>query len=266
MSLALTIIIYLAIGLVAGISSGLFGIGGGIIFVPALTAVFYSLQIPSDHIMHLSTGSSLAAMALTTLIASIAHHRLGHMNGRLVLKIMPGTIVGAMTGVLLSDQLATETLRWLFTGFLVVIALSFLVGKRPRWAHHTLPSGSVLLFVAWIIGIFAGLLGIGGGLLLMPFLLFFNVPFKEATATTVASTFPTVTFGAMTAMLVGFGNLDSPSYSVGYLYFPAIITMGMAAFFGAPIGAYLNHKLPAPLLKRGFALLLLLVAWKMLPF
>ena len=132
------------IGFLASLISGLFGIGGGIIFVPTLTAVFYMLDFSPAHIMHLSIGTSLAAMVLTTGFASLTHFKLGSIDKSLVLKIIPGMIIGVIAGGHFAEQLTTDVLRGSFALFLVLISLNYLLGTSNNLIKRPLPNTKIV--------------------------------------------------------------------------------------------------------------------------
>ncbi len=79
----LSIVIYAAIGIVAGIIGGLLGIGGGAIIVPSLVATFSYFGFPQIYVMHLAIGTSLAAMVINAFAAARAHHKKKEFSGML---------------------------------------------------------------------------------------------------------------------------------------------------------------------------------------
>lgn len=266
MNIVMLYFFYCILGLVAGLCSGLFGIGGGVIIVPILSFIFVHFYGSQEWIMPLATGTSLAAMSMITLISSVTHYKLGQLNQSVVFKMMPGMILGVMTGVLISDYLSTSYMQIIFSIFLVCMALNLWFKKAKKMSLELailLPSNVRLYLVTYFIGTLAGVLGIGGGLLLMPFLLFLRMPFSQAAATTVACVFPAMLVGAITAGMVGSNAVGLPMYATGFVYWPAVICIGLTAILGAPLGAYLSHRLPVIILKRLFAIILLFMAWQM---
>lgn len=267
MTIFMLYFLYCILGFIAGLCSGLFGIGGGVIIVPALSFIFVQFYGAQEWVMQLATGTSLAIISIITLISSVSHYKLGQLNQSLVFKMTPGMILGVITGVLLADSLPTYFLQIAFSVFLVCMALSLLFKKAkdiPLELVILLPSNMRLLLATYFIGIVAGVLGIGGGVLLMPFLLFLHIPFAQASATTVACVFPAMLVGAIIAAGVGFDTAGLPLYSSGFIYWPAVVCIGTIAALSAPLGAYLTHRLPIIVLKRVFAILLLFIAWSML--
>src|SRR5579872_4333101 len=104
--------IYLIIGALAGFIAGLLGIGGGVIVVPALVAAFlHFAMVPSSYVMQMAIGTSLAAMIVTLLSALFAHARRNAVRWDLVWLTLPGSIIGALVGVLIAHRLSSAHLR-----------------------------------------------------------------------------------------------------------------------------------------------------------
>ena len=110
-------LLFIVIGLCAGILSGLFGIGGGIVIVPAL--LFFAKMPP-----HMATGTSLGALLLPVgLLGALTYWRAGNMDWRASMLIASGLFFGALGGALLAHQLPAATLRKVFAVFLVLVAV-----------------------------------------------------------------------------------------------------------------------------------------------
>lgn len=103
-----------------------------------------------------------------------------------------------------------------------------------------------------------------GGSLVVPFLTWCNVKIQHAIGTSAAIGLPIALAGSLGYMLSGWGAQGLPAYSVGYVYMPAVLLISLMSVFTAPLGAKLAHRLPVVMLKRIFAVILLLLAAKML--
>src|SRR5262245_51551685 len=104
------------IGLVGGLTSGLFGVGGGIVMVPAM---FYLLKTD----IKTAVGTSLVVIIPTALTGAFKHHHLGHINWSVAASLVPLAIVGGFVGAWLTGPLHAETLKRLFGGLLVCAGL-----------------------------------------------------------------------------------------------------------------------------------------------
>lgn len=256
-------LVYLSLGAVAGILAGLMGIGGGLVIVPMLVFCFMGLGIPHEHIMHIALGTSLASIIFTSISSFMAHHRRGAVHWDIVRRIVPGIIVGTLFGAYIASLLTTNLLKGFFGIFLFYVALQFLLDKKPKPTRE-LP-GMVGMFSAGNgIGIVSSLMGIGGGTLSVPFMIWCNIPIHNAIGTSAAIGFPIAVAGTVGYILTGQGATDLPSASFGYVYFPALIGIVCASMLTAPLGARLAHWLPVSKLKRIFAVLLMVVGTKMI--
>jgi uncharacterized membrane protein YfcA len=257
-----TIGVYLVLGAFAGTIAGLLGVGGGLIIVPVLVYVF-SLQHFSPAVMvHLAVGTSLATIVFTSLSAVRAHHKRGAVHWDVVWKITPGIVVGALLGSVLAKWMPAASLRHFFAIFEWLVAAQLLVGFRPK-PGRTLPQFPGMLGVGGLIGCISSLVGIGGGTLTVPFLAWCNLRIQEAVATSSACALPIAIAGTAGFIVTGWAQAQLPATSLGFVYLPAWLGIVLASVLFAPVGAWLAHRLPAHLLRRFFAIFLLVLGFYM---
>ena len=261
--MATTIAVYLFLGLGAGILSGLLGIGGGLVIVPMLVASLTWQKIPNELIMHLALGTSMATIIFTSVSSFIAHHRRGAVHWKIVKQVTPGILMGTFLGSCIAARLSGPLLKGLFVIFLFYVAAQMLTNKKPKPSRQ-IPGNVGMFGVGNIIGGVSSLVGIGGGTLSVPFMMWCNIPVHEAIGTSAAIGFPIAIAGTLGYIFNGIHTADLPTYSLGYIYLPALAGIVSASVLTAPLGVKLAHSLPVPKLKRVFAILLLLVATKML--
>jgi uncharacterized membrane protein YfcA len=115
-----------------------------------------------------------------------------------------------------------------------------------------------------VIGTLSALLGIGGGTLTTPLLLWHGVDIRHAVGTSASVGLPIAVAGAMGFAWSGWGVNVGRAWATGFIYWPAVAGLLLTSVPMAPLGARLAHALPRVILQRGFALLLLLVGLKML--
>jgi uncharacterized membrane protein YfcA len=249
-----TLLYYLALGAFAGTLAGLFGVGGGLVIVPVLVAIFRAHQLPPEVIVHLAIGTSLATIAITSLSSVYAHHRHGAVLWPVFTRLTPGIIVGALLGAVIADSLSGFALKRVFGVFELLVAAQLAFGRTPA-AHRTLP-GPVGSGVAGVmIGTVSAVMGIGGGTLTVPFLAWCNVHLRNAVATAAACGLPIAVAGAAGFMVTGWHATAVP-YASGYVYWPAFGGIVLASVVFAPVGARLTHRLPVATLRRFFAVFL----------
>lgn len=259
------LVCYLLIGFCAGIMSGLLGLGGGIIIVPALMACFALQHFPAEHMMQVATATSLAAISVTTLMSAWKHYQRGSIRWQLLYKLIPGMVLGALCGVGLAKYISADILRSMFAFFAFLLALKFLFRSQfVTSAEKDLTSPWLYVF-AFGIGVLAGMLGLGGGVLLVPFLLWLGLSMPQASGTSVVCALPTACLGGITAVIVGWKLPDLPPYSLGFVQWQSALLVGSASLLGAPIGVKMVYRLPEPIVKRIFGGLLLVITWRMLP-
>ncbi len=255
----LSLLVFLACGAIAGLFAGLLGIGGGVIIIPILTLVFPFLGIPAPLIHHLALGTSLANIMITSFASARMHNKHGAVRWEIVKGITPGIIVGTFLGGLIASHLSSFFLKALFAVFLYCVAAEMLIAKAPQ-GNRRIPGIWGLNMVGSIIGMLSGFVGIGGGVMSVPFMTFCSIPMRTAVATSAAIGFPIAISGTLGYIVGGFDVVGLPSGTLGYVHLWALLGMGLAGFLTAPLGAKLTHTLPIPLLKRFFAIFLLIMA------
>lgn len=257
------IFIYLFAGTIAGILSGLFGVGGGLIIVPILSLVFTGLAFPQEHIMHMALGTSLATIIFTAISSARAHHNNANVDWSVVGRIAAGIVCGTLLGSILAASLQTAWLKAIFAVFVFVVATQLILNISPN-PKRGLPGLLGMGLAGTIIGTISSLVGIGGGSLSVPFLIYCNIPVKKAIGTSAATGLPIALSGTLGFVLNGWNTPQLPAYSLGYVFLPAMTGIALASALTAPLGAKLAQRLPAITLKRAFAILLYLIGFKML--
>jgi hypothetical protein len=130
-------------------------------------------------------------------------------------------------------------------------------------AQRQLPGRGGLLGAGVVVGWISSLFGIGGGSLTVPFLSWCNIVMQRAVACSAACGLPIAVFGSLTYMWRGYGADALPQWSTGFVYWPAFLGVVLTSSLFAKVGASFAHRLSAPLLRRIFALFLLLIGGKL---
>lgn len=261
--MTLIILLYLLLGGTAGFFAGLFGIGAGLLMVPALHEMFIAQGWSSDIALRQALGTSMAAIVFNSLASLRAHHRHGAVLWPTVLRITPGILVGTLAGTQLAHIMPTQGLALFFISFLLIVAAQMAFDLRPA-PRRSLPGGVVLTAVGTGIGVVMSLIAGGGGAMAVPYLIWCNIEIKKAIGTAAAIGFPIAVSGTLGYVIAGRNVHDLPDWSIGYVYLPAMLATVATSSFTAPLGANLAHRLPTRTLKRAFAGLLLLVAARMI--
>jgi len=256
-------LILLTMGGLAGVLAGLLGIGGGIVIVPVLAMVFGHQGVDPSVVMHVSIGTSLATIVITSLSSIRAHQRHNAIEWPVFRLITPGVLLGGMLGALIATLLAGETLRIAFAVFMLLVATQMALGGAAP-AHRTLPGIPGLITAGGLIGTVSSLMGVGGGSMSVPFLTWCNVPVRRAIATSAAIGLPIALSGSASYVVSGWQAAHLPPWSVGFINLPAFIGIVVASTLSAPFGAALAHRIPPLLLKRLFAVFLLVLGVRLL--
>lgn len=254
---------FLILGIFTGLFAGLFGIGGGGIMVPVLTLIFIKLAFPSEHIVHMALATSMAAIVPTAIASLRAHHRRGAVLWRVVINITPGLLLGTFVGTFFASYLSAKPLAIFFSCFMVLVAWQMLANRKPKPSRN-LPSAVVLNAVGTGIGSVSALVAIGGGSMTVPFLVWANVTLPVAIGTSAAVSLPIALAGSFGYVINGWTLANLPQYTLGFIFWPAVLAMASSSFFTAPLGARLAHSLPIPLLKKLFAGLQIILSLQML--
>jgi len=257
------LLIYLGLGSVVGILAGLLGVGGGLIIVPMVVFTLTWQGAPSQFLMHLALGTSLASIIFTSVSSFWAHHKRGAVHWEVVRRIVPGILVGTFLGSCLASRLSTNLLKGVFVVFLYYMAFQMLADLKPK-PTLGLPGPLGMFGVGNGIGAVSSLVGIGGGSLSVPFMVWCNLTVHDAIGTSAAIGFPIAIAGTVGYIVNGLNVSGLPAYCLGYVYLPALAGIVAASVFTAPLGVRLAHSLPVGKLKRVFALLLFVMGTKML--
>ena len=264
MSLSIFMLVaYLGLGAVAGIIGGLLGLGGGIVIVPALLLIFIHQDFPPGSLMHLAVTTSLATIIFTSMSSAYAHHRRQAVDWKIVKFLVPGIVMGAVIGAVIADHLDSDRLRVFFGIFELLVAFQVWSGLKPE-ASRQLPRYQGMLLAGNGIGMFSTILGIGGGTLTVPFLLWCNVNIRIAVATSAACGLPIALAGCITMIIAGWNQPGLPEFTLGYVFWPAALGIIITSILTAPVGAKFAHRLPVQTLKRIFAFVLAAIGIRML--
>lgn len=186
-------ITFVIIGLIAGLLSGLFGVGGGTVIVPLLV-----LLLPFDQ--RLAAGTSLAAIVPTASVGVISYAASGSVAWIPAIVLAGGAVIGAQVGTRLLPRISQTILRWGFVGFLLLVIVSLFLVVPSRNAVFELGwiNGIGLALVGVCTGVIAGLIGVGGGVIIVPVLmLVFGTSDLEAKGTSLMMMIPTAISGTI---------------------------------------------------------------------
>lgn len=253
-----------ALGLATGFLAGLLGIGGGMLMVPFVTYLLGQQQVAPDLAVKMAIATSMATILFTSISSVRAHHQRGAVRWDLVLRLAPGIVLGGIVASLGVFALLKGSFLAIFFGvFVSFSALQMFLDRKPAPTRQ-MPGTGGQVAAGSAIGFLSGLVGAGGGFISVPFMVWCNVPIRNAVATSAALGFPIALSNVLGYVVGGQSVPGLPPASWGYVWLPALAVIASCSVLTAPLGARSAHGLPVHLLKRVFALLLLSLAGYML--
>ena len=253
---------YVFTGALVGFLAGLLGIGGGMTLVPILAALFTAQALTADYNVHLALATAMASAAFTSSVSVREHHKHGAVDWSVVKRMVPGMMTGSLLSTFASGWLTQRTLAMAFGLIVYVAATQMLLGKKPA-AARALPGAAPVFAIGLFIGVLSGLVSAGGTFLLMPVLLYCGITMHTAIGTGAAIGIPVTVIGTLGYMAAGWRVSDLPDFHLGFVYLPALIALVAGSVFTAPLGARMAHRMPVVTLKRIFAVLMYVLATKM---
>lgn len=253
-----------ATGALAGLVAGLFGIGGGVVMVPALYFAFGMLGYGDGPRMHVAVGTSLAVIVATSLRSVSAHAKRGAVDFAVLKAWGPWIVLGALLGAAIADLTPGRGLTGLFGAMALILSVQFVFG-RPDWTlAKQLPTGVPRAGLATGMGILSALMGIGGGVFGVTLMTLCGRSIHKAVATAAGFGVAIGLPGALGFIAWGWAEPGLPPYSLGYVNAVGFGLLAASAFFVAPLGVALAHKLPETMLRRLFAIGLVAVGLSLL--
>lgn len=253
-----------ATGIIAGLMAGLLGVGGGIVIVPVLYHLFTLLGIDESVKMHVAVGTSLATIIPTSLRSARTHANKGNLDSTLLKSLAPSLLAGVLIGTLISGMVTGQMLSVVFGVIGLIVAINIAMTSEPTALADSLPKGMMRHTLGTGIGGFSTLMGIGGGTLSVPVLSRFQVPMHRAVGTAAAIGIFISVPGALGFLITGWNIPERPPFSLGYVNLVGFALIVPMTLWTAPIGARIAHAINAKLLRRLFALFLLITALRML--
>ncbi|MCC5880669.1 MAG: sulfite exporter TauE/SafE family protein [Idiomarina sp.] len=245
-------------GLVAGLLSGMLGIGGGIIAVPLLIYLLPGMGIPPELVAPMAVGTSLATIVVTTASGAYAHHLRKMILWDWVRLMAPVLVLGGILGGYIGASIDPVMLQRIFASVLLLLAARMIWKTQPRAADKRIAHTPVRFWSAGI-GVISALVGIGGGALVVPLLHYYQVAMRNAVAVAAVCSVLLAIFGTATYAWMGRAGVNVDG-AIGYVYLPAWLGIGIVSALVAPLGARLAQRLPVRYLQRAFAMLLVIVS------
>lgn len=243
-------------GIIGSILQSLIGIGTGIMLVPLLTFMLPHYGFTPDEAIHIALATSMAAIAVNALCTLKTHHYNKQIDWNIFKKIIFFSVLGAGIGAWVASALSGRYLRIGYGIFLLGIA--FYIFQKSRTLQSAAPSIHYTprrLAVGGLgIGFLASLVGSGGGILMVPFLRSLHLNMRSSVGTSTLISIPLVFFAVAIYLCI----------NTQFIHWYALCSVSLASLLFAPIGLRLSNVLPTTLLERIFALVVSIIAIKMM--
>jgi len=259
------------VGIAAGILSGLFGVGGGIVIVPSLIAVYGYTEFNSPFTVHIAIATSLFTIIFTSISSAFKHSKNKNVLWAAAAVIGLSSSVTVFLFSIIALELPGDVLKKIFSIALIVIGLRMLFEKKKNpdvnenskeeyKANnlHCIPIGI-------LTGIIAAFTGLGGGIFVIPLMHYvLKTPIRKSIGTSTAAIFITSVSGVLSYLINMPSAVNTVGYSIGMVdALSALPIVAMSIPF-AQVGVWVNKKTHHDLLTRLFGIFILIVALRMI--
>lgn len=252
------------IGIIAGFLSGLLGIGGGIIIIPALLYLLPIIpQVDNSNVALIAIATSLFTICITAFSSGRSHYKQGNVSWSMAKPVVIAVAISAVIASQIAVMLTTAWLTKIFSILLILLAIQMWRGKHDVTCEKKRVTKTQLVGGGVLTGSLASLAGLGGGAILVPYMTYIGVPIRKAIATAAISGVAVALFGSIGYLLAGWQWTDSV-YFWGYVHWPSAFTIMAFSYFAAPWGVKAGQKLQQVQLKKVFAVFMMLVSVKLL--
>jgi uncharacterized protein len=262
---AILVIALGVIGLLSGFIAGLIGIGGGVLIVPFLY-FFYGhpewtgFLFPEALHVTVAHATSLLVIFPTAVRGTISYSKVGLIAWEVVIPVALAAVVGGFIGARIAIHAPAELLKAMFGCFLIAssIQLTFRRAKEPGGELRTNVFATTI--TGLVVGTLSGMMGVGGGILALPLLMYvLHVDLRRAAATSLAIVGAAAFSSVTTYALSGLSNPNVPTGSIGYVHIAAAAPILIGAIIAVPLGTRANQRLHLEALKYLFAVFFFLM-------
>ncbi len=258
------ILALLVTGIGVGFASGLLGVGGCFIMVPVQFWVLKSIGVDPTIAIRVAFGTNLLVVLPTAFSGAMTHHKKGAVLWKAGLTIGITGAIGAFFGASIASHLPGKVLTVAFGVGVILGAIRMVAAKPQKITDEPLENLVAYILCGIPLGIVSGIIGIGGGVLMIPVMVFF-LKFKmhNAVGTSTALMIFTAIGGVLSFLINGSGVQGLPPYSTGYLNWLQWILLAGCSIPMAIVGAKAAHRLRARQLKYIFVSVMLYMGLKM---
>lgn len=259
------IIVFITFGFAAGIIIGMLGIGGGVLFVPFLHMILPYSKVDAGAIIYISIATSLFAGSIASVSSAVKHFLIRNIDLKKAILLGLGSLISASITPMFVVNVDTKILKIIFIIVFMILALKMLFesAKSGNSKKYELDDRYLFLF-GLVIGTIAAFVGIGGGIMNVPILIYlYNLEVKKAVGTSTLVMSLTMISSSIAYSFVPVKGIMA-SLQYGYVYLPAAICLGIGSSLGAMIGISIVLKTSGKIIKRIFSIILIMVIVKII--
>ncbi len=261
------IIMLLITGAGIGFLSGLLGIGGGFVMVPIQFWLLTSMGVDPTIAIRVSLGTSLAVILPTALSGAYGHYKKGAVLLRPAAYLAATGLIGGIIGAAIASNIPGNILTILFGVAALIVAIRMIIGKNNETKEE--PKEGAVYYVpgGLFAGLMSGLLGVGGGFIIVPFMtIIMKYDIHKSIGTSTLVIVFTAIGGIISYIINGLGVTGLPSYSIGYINMLQFVLLAAASIPMAQLGVKAAHRLPSKQLNYVFVAMLVVIGLKMIGF
>jgi uncharacterized protein len=247
------------VGALVGFTSGLVGIGGGVLTVPFLY-FFYAhpgwsgTHMPEELHTLVAHATSLFVIVPTAIRGTHSYHKANLVVWRAAMPIAVVSAIAVVGGERLAEHLSSSTVRIAFGTFLLINGLQLSLRKPPAQAKELRLQPLAVIGSGLVVGLLSGLMGIGGGAIAALLLIhFIGLDLKQAAATSLAIVLFAAIVGTITYGVRGWGVEGMPPGTFGYVHVLAGLPIMFGSVLSVRLGTVTNQRMNSTNLKRVFA-------------
>lgn len=256
-------LVLLATGVLIGLLAGLLGVGGGVIALPVLLDLFPAIGVAEPVALPLSIGTAQASILIASIAAAYAHWRGGTIDKTLVRAWLPALAIGTVAGLVLGPFAPARLLTGIFAAVAAALAVKMALGPHYVLSHRQ-PKGATAQVAPALVGGLSAAVAVGAGTLSTPVLALFSFPLHRAIGAGALFNLVVAVPATLTFLFSGWSVAGRAPDAVGDVAMFCVAALSLPALFVAPFAARWSARAPLPLLRRLFALVLGLIALRLL--
>lgn len=258
------IIILLITGIFIGLATGFLGVGGCFIMVPVMFWILTSMGFTDKIPILVAFGTNLMVVVPTALSGAYRHWKKDAVLLKSAITMGVCGAISAFFGAFTATQLPGNILKVVFGILILASAVRMLLAKTSADEQSPPENATPYILVGFAVGFFTGLLGIGGGVLMVPALaILLHFDMHKAVGTSTALMFFTASAGALSYMVLGLGTAGLPDISIGYVNLLMFLALAATSVPVAQLGARVAHLVPAKQLRYVFIVVMIYAGLKM---